>query len=148
MIRQIKTEDSAVFLQMAREFYHSPAVLHTVDEKNFEKTLEAALSGSPYVRVYMIEHEGNTAGYCQLSLSWSNEAGGLVVWVEELYIRPAFQGKGLGGACLNFVRDTYADAPRLRLEISPDNQGAKRLYQRHGYGVLDYVQMICDREKK
>ena len=147
MIRRIKAEDRAAFLQMVHEFYHSPAVLHPVRETNFERTLNAALTESPYVDIYMIEDEGTAAGYCQVSLSWSNEAGGLVVWVEELYIRESFQGKGLGGACLTFIRDRYSDAARIRLEISSDNQGAKRLYQRHGYEVLDYVQMIWDREK-
>lgn len=144
MIRKIYQEDSKVFLQMVQEFYDSPAVLHPVQSENFKKTLQAALDNSPYLRIYLIEEDEKPAGYCQLSISWSNEAGGIVVWVEELYIRPEFQGKGLGGKCLQFICDEFPDAARLRLEISPDNDGAKRLYQRNGYEILDYVQMIND----
>lgn len=42
---------------------------------------------SPYVAAYIAEHQGAPAGYGLVSLTYSNEAGGLVVWLEELYIR-------------------------------------------------------------
>lgn len=63
-----------------------------------------------------LEQEGKLAGYGQVSLTWSTEAGGMVVLLEELYLRPEFQGKGLGSAYFSFVSEYYAGrAARFRL---------------------------------
>ena len=36
------------------------------------------------------------AGYALLAKTFSQEAGGLVVWLDEMYVRPAYRSKGLG----------------------------------------------------
>mgnify|MGYP002740687863 FL=1 len=43
----------------------------------------------------------------------------------------------------SFVSEYYAGrAARFRLEVEPDNEGARRLYGRLGYEELPYVQMV------
>ncbi|MCQ4894416.1 GNAT family N-acetyltransferase [Anaerotruncus sp. DFI.9.16] len=143
MIRKLTPQDKTDFLTLLDEFYHSPAVLHPVPAHFFERTYEQAVSDSPYVDVFLLEQEGKLAGYGQVSLTWSTEAGGMVVLLEELYLRPEFQGKGLGSAYFSFVSEYYAGkAARFRLEVEPDNEGARRLYGRLGYEELPYVQMV------
>ena len=95
MIRRYEASDRRTVTEMLDEFYHSPAVLHPIPRAHFEKTLNAAEAGNPCVRLYLIENGGQTAGYALLALTFSNEAGGDVVWLDEIYIRPEFQGKGL-----------------------------------------------------
>ena len=75
----------------------------------------------------------------------SQEASGLTVWIEELYIRPEFQGNGLGTQFFEFIQKEIP-ARRYRLEIEPDNEGARALYERLGFKSLDYSQMIKDTE--
>ena len=68
-----------------------------------------------------------------------------MIWVEELYVRPQYQGRGLGGAFFRFLEETYAgQAARIRLEVEPDNDGARRLYGRVGFEELPYMQMCRD----
>ena len=74
--------------------------------------------------------------------TWSQEAGGLVVWLDELYIAPAFQGHGLGSAFLRAAAGPLPQRRRLPLEVTPCNQGARNLYSRMGYAPLGYEQMI------
>ena len=133
-------------LDMFDEFYHSPGVLHAVPKSHFERTLNEVYSGSPFIDCYIFEQDGKAVGYGQLSLTHSNEAGGICVWIEEIYVRPAFQGKGLGSEFLNFVKNEYKNAARLRLEIEPDNDGARKLYRRMGFSELEYQSMIIDKE--
>ena len=69
------------------------------------------------------------------------EVGGMVVWIEELYILPGHQGKGLGSAFFAWL-EKNVPAVRYRLEAEPENVRAMSLYKRLGYEVLPYVQMI------
>ena len=142
MIRRYEASDRSAVTEMLDEFYHSPAVLHPIPRAHFEKSLNEAEAGNPCVRLYLIENGGQTAGYALLALTFSNEAGGDVVWLDEIYIRPEFQGKGLGNEFFDFLEKEYADAARIRLEVEPDNEGAVRLYRRRGFKKLDYDQYI------
>ena len=145
MIREMHLQDKDAFLMLAREFYASPAVLHGVPEANFLRTFQEIAAGSPYVRGYIIEQDGMPAGYALLALTYSNEVGGMAVWVEEVYIREAFRGRGLGAHFFAWLRAEYGQsARRFRLELTPGNEGAARLYARLGFTPLDYRQMILD----
>lgn len=146
MIRKINENDLSVMLDMFDEFYHSPGVMHAVPKSHFERTLNEVYGGSPYIDCYIFEQDGKAAGYGQLSLTYSNEAGGICVWLEEIYVRPEFQGRGLGSEFLRFVTTEYKNAARLRLEIEPDNDGARKLYKRMGFSELEYQSMIIDKE--
>ncbi len=143
MIRDFRVADRDTLIDMMKEFYASPAVLHPVPEAYFSRTVEAILENSPYVAAFIAEQNGVPAGYGLVSLTYSNEAGGLVVWLEELYIRDTARGLGLGSALIGAIEARYRDqAARLRLEVEEDNDGAMRLYSRLGYAPLPYSQMI------
>lgn len=145
MIRELRQEDREVFLEMCKKFYQSSAVLHGIPTANMEETFRRVVAGSPYAQGYLLTHQGETAGYLLTSTTYSNEVGGLVIWLEELYLEEKFRGLGLGGAAMEYIRQNCpADVRRLRLEVTPCNQGAIRLYERKGYEKLDYIQMVQD----
>ena len=88
------------------------------------------------------------AGYGLVSLTYSNEAGGLVVWLEELYIRDFARGFGLGTELIGYIENQYRDqAVRFRLEVEEENHAAVRLYRRKGYTSLPYAQMVKELPK-
>lgn len=144
-IRPLEESDRETYLQMCREFYRSDAVLHPVPEENFDRCFREMVSGSPYAKGLMLEKDGRAAGYGLISVTFSQEAGGLVWWLEELYLRPEFRGQGLGS---RYLRGLMARRPkevaRFRLEAEPENQDALRLYRRLGFTPLGYDQMILD----
>ncbi len=146
MIRKITEADRECVIELMEEFYHSPAVLHPVPKHFFSLSVDEVLSGSPYAELYLLysgQNEDRPAGYAMTAKTFSNEAGGLVVWLEELYLRPDFRGHGLGSEFFAFIEDTYrGKAARLRLEVEEDNVAARCLYERLGYRPLPYLQMI------
>ena len=144
MFRPITAADEAVYLQMAHDFYQSEAVDHVIPDSYLERTFQALISGSPFSACYLFEIDGETAGYALLALTWSKEAGGLTVWVDELYVLPRFRSHGLGRSFLASLPTLYHDAVRLRLEVEDRNVRAKSLYRQLGYEMLNYQQMICD----
>ena len=143
MIRKITEFDREEFFALVREFYTSEAVLHPVPKENHEALWVELMRGSPFCEMYLVEHEGAVAGYMQLSYTFSQEAGGRTAWLEELYIRPQFQRRGLGHECFAYIaKYIEPTVRRIRLEIEPDNDGARRLYESMGFESLGYAQMV------
>lgn len=142
-LRFINKDDCADLLRMMEEFYHTPGVLHEIPADYFKRTFEEISNGNPYVNAYIIQFERKTAGYCLLSHTYSNEAGGLTVWIEEVYVSPDFRGHKLADKALRELFKLYGDtAARFRLEVTEDNKTAKKIYYRLGFKNLDYQQMI------
>jgi len=145
-IQKVHKEDREEFFELLEEFYHSDAVLHPVPKTQFERAFNEAVSQSPYLTAYLLKTEGKTAGFVQLAFTFSTEAGGRVIWVEELYVRPQYQGKGIGSEFFRFLEEEYgAGMARIRLEIEPDNARARKLYEKMGFQSLDYLQMVKDK---
>lgn len=143
MIRKIKAEDREAYIAMAKEFYSSEAVLNSIPDSNFELTFEEFMKSDVYAECYIFEHEGRIAGYGLLAKTFSQEAGGLVVWAEEMYVKPDFRGKGLGSEFFEYLENNLSShAKRVRLEVENDNSRAISMYERIGFKELNYKQMI------
>lgn len=145
VIRPLGQQDKNAFVRLVGQFYSLPAVAHAIPPQHAVDTFETILSGSPYAKGYLFEQDGKTAGYALLALTWSNEAGGLCVWIEELFIKEEFRGQGIGGEFFAWLLKEFSNARRFRLEATEENEGAVRLYRRLGYEFLEYRQMVFDR---
>lgn len=73
--------------------------------------------------------------------TFSQEAGGLVVWLEEGYIREPYRSMGLMSEFFLYI-EQHCPAARYRLEVEPDNPRAIALYERKGFRFIPYLQMI------
>ena len=96
MIRPLKETDKEAYLRMTAAFYQSDAVLSPIQKENMERTFSLLMEGSPFAEGYALEQYGVMQGYALLAITWSQEAGGKTVWLEEFYVTEAARGKGLG----------------------------------------------------
>ena len=104
------------------------------------------LTSDEFARLFVSlqrEADGEAAGYAILSRSFSPESGSPICWNEELYIRKAYRGHGLGTKFFSSVRKEFPSA-RLRLEVEPENTGAVALYKRLGIPTLEYVSYVVE----
>lgn len=144
-IRPIRADDRAYFIDMVHAFYRSPAVCHEIPAQNAARTFELLMHGSPYADCLIAEDDaGARCGYCLLALTWSNEAGGLCVWLEEILVEERMRGQGVGSRFIAAVHEKYNTAARYRLEVTDDNPRAAALYHIRGFEDLPYRQMILD----
>lgn len=144
--RDILLEDRDLVLPMVEAFYHSDAVDHPVDTAVLERSFrDAADPGEPLLRGLLIQWDGAPAGYMYLTWCYSAEVGGRCVFIEEIYLDPAFRGRGLGARIMAWLEQEYPAARRFRLEVTQANQRAVRLYQKAGYRFLRYDQMVLDK---
>lgn len=145
-IRRLAEGDRALYLEMTEEFYHSPAVLHAVPKQYFENTFEEMMRSDVYVEGFLLKDDKHApAGYAITSKMFSQEVGGMVAWIEEIYVRPDFQGQGMGKQFFAYFEELHPELRRVRLEVEPDNERAVKLYERLGFERVAYYQMGKDK---
>ena len=146
MIRKFKKEDAAIYKKMVNEFYSSDAVCHPVDPQNIDNTIEELLKSDTYAECFMICNDDDTpVGYALLAKTFSQEAGGYVVWIEEIFITEENRASGYGKEFFNFLEEYYSKTARFRIEVTDSNVIASKFYRKLGYEDLDYSQLVLDK---
>lgn len=90
-------------------------------------------------RAVVLEVAGQVVGYALLVSFWSNEYGGEIVTVDELYVAAPHRGRGLGSGLFDALSRDHslwpAGAVAQELEVTPGNARARALYERMGFRV-------------
>ena len=144
VIRKLTAADREAYVAMAKDFYASPAVLENIPEENITRSFEEFTGGTPFGDAFIFEENGEVIGYGVLAYTYSQEAGGKVVWLEEIYICLGYRGRGKGSEFIDFVIEKIP-AKRYRLETEPENEAAARLYIRKGFELFEYVNYRMDK---
>ena len=140
-IRVLERKDKKEILEMMRIFYDSPAVFHTSSDEVLERDVEDCLGELPYVEGFVFEDGEQLAGYAMISKGYTTEYGGLCIWIEDIFIKPAYRRQGLASALFGYLEARYPDAVRFKLEVEKENEGAIETYRKCGYGVSPYFEM-------
>lgn len=141
VFRMAAATDRPVLGAMIREYYVYDG--HDIDDTIIESSLDGALVENHHIRIWIIEIEGATAGYLAVAIGFTIEAGGKDGFLDELYLRVAFRGRGIGRQAVEFA---IAACPslgirRLSLEVERPNTRAKRLYEDIGFTAHDRILM-------
>lgn len=127
-------------IHMMRTFYSSPAVHTNGSEEIFRNDVENCVNDSPYLEGYVFMENQEIIGYSMLAKSFSTEFGKPCIWIEDLYLKPEHQGKGIGTQFFAFLDETYKDVI-FRLEVEAENERAVHVYYKCGFDVLPYMEM-------
>lgn len=102
------------------------------DEATRHAAILPLLEGSPHGAIYLIGPGRAPIGYVIVSFGWSVEFGGMDGFVDEIFIRPAVRGRGIGSEVLLNLPKALAGAGlrALHLEVDRDNVAARRLYEK------------------
>ena len=139
-IERMKEEHREEVLAMMRTFYASPAVLSDGSEAIFQADIDACVKPGPYAQGFVMTQDGALAGYCMIAKSFSTEFGRRCVWIEDLYLRPEYRGRGLGSQMLQYLIRKYPGAI-LRLEAERGNARALEVYRKNGFDELPYAEL-------
>lgn len=95
MWRSAKTEDSERIVEMCRNLnIEDPSEDSRSGEMFVRRTL-VELSANPVRgQAVVLEYDGMVCGYALLISYWSNEFGGEICSIDELFVEPSLRGKG------------------------------------------------------
>lgn len=131
-------KDCEVLQSMVFNFYRDSN--EEITEENIQKTIKRAISNPEQLQIFFLKHQENTVGYAILSSFWSNEYGGLVLIIDELYIIPEHRNKGIATHFIAEMSQKEGHA-QLNLEVLPKNTSALQLYKRLGFEQIDRIFM-------
>ncbi|MBR9765975.1 MAG: GNAT family N-acetyltransferase [Rhodobacteraceae bacterium] len=99
------------------------------------EALGPILSGAPHGAIYIAGPARAPIGYAAISFGWSLGAGGLAADLDEIWVRPAIRGRGIGGELLSILPRALAEAglKRLRVIVPSTDHALARLARVGGY---------------
>ena len=136
-IRPAAPADAPQILQYIRELaeYEREPEAAVATEADI---LKHAFSEPPLVHVTMAEWEGRPAGFALWFLNFSTWEGKPGIYLEDLFVRPALRGKGIGKALLQHLaaRAVREGWTRFVWQVLDWNTPAIEFYEAHGAKVM------------
>lgn len=99
VIREAEAADARLVVEMIREFAEFERELDQVDATP-EDLLRDGFSANPLFHAFIAEWDGQPAAYALYFFNYSTWAGRSGLFVEDLFVRTQFRGKGIGKALL------------------------------------------------
>ena len=137
-IRAAAPADASLIFKVVGELAEYERLSHEVDAT--EETIAAALfRPSPRVFCEIAEWQGEPAGFALWFYSFSTFRGRHGIYLEDVFVRPAFRGKGVGTALLvNLARRCAVEQlPRLEWGVLDWNEPALAFYRALGAVPMD-----------
>jgi GNAT superfamily N-acetyltransferase len=98
-IRRARPDETGLVLSLVRELAEYEKLLHEVEAT--ETMIGAALFGpDPRLFCEIAEWNGEPAGFAIWFLNFSTFSGRPGIYLEDLFVRPALRGNGIGKALL------------------------------------------------
>lgn len=143
--RFFEQSDTAEVKRMIREYYREDHPGQEMRDEQIQKTLDELLRHPEKGGVVVLLQEAELVGYAILIYFWSNELGGDIVNVDELFVRKDYRGRGIGSDFLSaLIQNRFHDCVGLELGTTPQNEAARRLYAKLGF-VEDEAFHMCYR---
>jgi GNAT superfamily N-acetyltransferase len=116
-IRPARPGEAAVVLQFVRDLAEYEKLLH--EAVATEAMIDAALFGaSPHVFCDFAEWDGEVVGFALWFLNFSTFSGRSGIYLEDLFVRPAHRGKGIGKALMVHLAAKCVENGWARLQWS------------------------------
>ncbi|MCW5687914.1 MAG: GNAT family N-acetyltransferase [Pseudolabrys sp.] len=136
-IRPAAPADAPLIFDLIRELAEYEKLAHAVDATP-EMIAGALFGATPRLFCDIAEYDGEAAGLAIWFLNFSTFRGRHGIYLEDLFVRPAYRGKGLGKALMARLAARCVEQGYARFEWSVLDWNAPSIafYQSIGADVL------------
>ena len=138
IIRRARPDEVGVVYSLIRELAEYERLLHEVEAT--EPMIADALFGeNPRLFCDIAEWNGEVAGFAVWFINFSTFSGRSGIYLEDLFVRPALRGKGIGKALLTHLAKECVvnDWSRLQWSVLDWNEPAIEFYKSLGAVLVD-----------
>jgi GNAT superfamily N-acetyltransferase len=137
-IRPAEVKDIPLIVQFIRELaeYEKEPEKAVATEADIRRD---GFSGNPKFRVVIAEWEGAPAGFALFFYNYSTWLGRAGLYLEDLFVRPPFRGKGVGKGLLADLAKTAIreGCGRFEWQVLNWNTSALEFYRSLGARVME-----------
>jgi GNAT superfamily N-acetyltransferase len=138
IIRRARSDEAGLVLSLIRELAEYEKLLHEV-EASEAMIADALFCGNPRLFCDIAEWSGEVAGFAVWFINFSTFSGRAGIYLEDLFVRPAQRGKGIGKALLSHLaRECVANGwSRLQWAVLDWNAPSIAFYKSLGAVMMD-----------
>lgn len=141
----INSSDEDAVVSMMNGLYDEDPASSPVGRNRFLVTVRYFLDHPDAGKIVLMKEANRIVGYAITIPFWSNEYGGMIIFVDELFVVRDRRGSGIATAFFEELRRTLPwDAVAMLLEVTPDNQRARTLYESLGFSRRSNDTMSLD----
>lgn len=143
--RKFQESDKKIITVLIQSLYKEDPGYKEITIEKIDKTFNELLKYPEKGKIIVIQDCSNIIGYSILINFWSNEYGGNILDIDELYIKPDYRDKGIGANFIKYLIDSkFSNSGAIKLEASPSNNKAKKLYEHIGFKESQNNHFIFD----
>ena len=103
---------------------------YSIDIKISKKLFEEFISDENLGKSYLIFVDNEIVGYTIITYVFSFEYKGKIAFIDELYIKETYRGKGIGSEIIKFIKNEChkLKLKLIYLEVENHNLKAQKLY--------------------
>lgn len=132
--RPLKHTDYSELKRMIHALYVEDPVNEPITDEKIWKTVTELRNKPCKGKIIIFEKDNVTIGYSILIFYWSNEYGGDILHIDELYVKPEHRERGAASCFFKHIAQTYGEKiVAAQLEVSPSNIRAMNYYQKLGF---------------
>jgi len=132
--RSFVLEDYSELLNIVLELYREDPAGEPITEEKIRKTVNELNRQPGKSKIYIFEEQNMIIGYCILIFYWSNEFGGNILNIDEIFVKEKWRNKGICTRFLNMLYEKFNHSvAAFRLEVTPSNLHAKNYYLKAGF---------------
>ncbi|HVZ54795.1 MAG TPA: GNAT family N-acetyltransferase [Pseudolabrys sp.] len=137
-IRPARPSDIDLVFTLVRELADYEKLTHEIDATP-EAIAEALFAPEPKLFCDIAEWEGAPAGFAVWFLNFSTFRGRHGIYLEDLFVRPAYRGKGIGKALMQRLAQHCVERDLARFEwaVLDWNAPSIAFYRSVGAQVMD-----------
>ena len=134
-------DDIPQLIALMAEFYAEAN--YQLNRVRAAEAFAALLADERLGHVWLIEKDSEAVGHLVVTLCFSMEYGGLIAFVDDLFVRRPFRRAGLGAAALEEVRAFCVSrgVRAMLVETGDDNVAAQAAYRRAGFVPTDRLHL-------
>jgi GNAT superfamily N-acetyltransferase len=138
VIRAARPDDSALIFALVRELAAFEKLSHAMDATS-EQIAAALFAPQPRLFCDIAEWEGQGVGFAVWFLNYSTFRGRHGLYLEDIFVRPAFRGRGIGKALMARLAQRCVDEGWARFEwtVLDWNAPSIEFYKSIGAQVMD-----------
>lgn len=134
VFREFRASDWSELEQMVMGLYAEDPDGAPMTRDHLEATVQELTRHPSKGRLVMFTVDHAIVGYALVIFYWSNEYGGNIVHIDELYVKAPWRQRGIARQFLTDLRHADATTTKaLQLEVTPTNKRAYAYYQKLGF---------------